>query len=159
MARHGGLAYWAPVPLRVTLGMVFLAHGSQKLFGLFGGPGLGKVSEIVASLGFQPAWLWAVMLAMSEWLGGLALLLGLFTRWAVLPLLVVMGVAYAKVHAPHGFFLPQGFEYVWVISGGLLALLVAGSGALSCDARRLTRPVSRPTIQAGNPCCVPPEKS
>lgn len=137
MTEHGGKAKWAPVPLRVTIGVMFMAHGAQKLFGLFGGPGLSGVTEMVAGMGFQPAGLWAFLLAASEFFGGLALFIGCFTRLAVFPLLVVMGVALVKVHLPQGFFLQNGgFEYVWVITGGLLALLMTGGGTLSCDERR-----------------------
>lgn len=135
-----GLAKWGPVPLRLAIGLMFMAHGSQKLFGLFGGPGLGGVQQMVASLGFQPVWLWALLVAGSEFFGGLAVFLGCLTRLAVLPLLATMGVAFAKVHLPHGFFLQNGgFEYVFVITGGLVTLLVTGAGTLSVDAWRCCR--------------------
>lgn len=125
---------WASLSLRMTLGIMFLAHGSQKVFGAFGGGGPASAVEAARMIGFEPAFVFGFLLAMSEFGGGLFLLIGLLTRWATLPLMFVMSVAISTVHGPKGFFLENGgFEYTWVILGGLMALLFLGSGSLSLD--------------------------
>ncbi len=131
---------WPLVIVRVFLGVVFAAHGAQKLFGMFGGPGLkGTIAYFQNSLGVPPAL--TVLAALTECLGGLAVFVGIFTRLAALGLIVVMLVAIAKVHWRNGFFLNMslqpgkghGFEFNWVLIGMALALLVGGGGAKSID--------------------------
>ena len=88
---------WPLLIVRVFLGVVFVAHGAQKVFGLFGGPGLkGTIGYFRSALGVPPAL--AVLAALTECFGGLAVFVGLLTRVAALGLLVVMLVAVAKVH-------------------------------------------------------------
>lgn len=130
------LQAYAPLLLRWTIGPMFLAHGSQKLFGLFGGHGLMGTGQFFAQMGFQPGVFWAGLVGSSEFFGGLCLVLGLLTRWATLPLMVTMLVAIFKVHWSHGFFSQNGgFEYPFVILGGLLSLLLLGGGKASLDSR------------------------
>ncbi len=125
---------WMALPLRVTLGVMFLAHGCQKTFGWFGGGGLDQAIATAGHVGFAPAVVGGWALALSELIGGLFLTLGFLTRCATIPLIVIMGVAVASVHGPNGFFMQQGgFEYNWVILGGLLALLIGGGGVYSLD--------------------------
>lgn len=127
---------YASLPLRLAIGLMFMAHGSQKLFGLFGGHGLVGTGEFFAKMGFQPGVFWAGVVGSSEFFGGLCLVLGFLTRWATLPLMVTMLVAIFKVHLPHGFFAQQGgFEYPFVILGGLVALFLLGAGRASLDSR------------------------
>ncbi len=124
--------FWlSPVPLRLAVGAVFIMHGSQKLFGSFGGPGMAGVTGMVEHLGFAPAWLWAWLLAVTEFIGGLLLVLGLFTRYAALALTVDMGIAIYKVHLAHGFFAPQGVEFPLTLLAGLISLLFSGPGGLT----------------------------
>lgn len=131
---------YATLPVRLALAALFIAHGGQKMFGWFGGPGLAATIQ-----GFQqfmgiPAFL-AVVVAATEFFGGVAILIGLLTRLAALGLSIVMLVAVFKVHLAHGFFLNwegkpnvgHGIEMNVVVLGLTLALLIAGGGALSLD--------------------------
>ncbi len=125
---------WATIPLRIALGVIFLAHGSQKLFGWFGGHGLaGTAAFFAAKLGLAPGWLWAVLAGGGEFLGGLLVILGLFTRFGALCITVVMLVAIFKVHWGI-FFMPAGMEYPAALLAAALALLLAGGGKFSLDA-------------------------
>ena len=85
----GKCAPWADLPLRLTLGVMFAAHGSQKLFGWVAGHGLQGTGQFFAQAGFQPGLFWAGLVGCSEFFGGLCLLLGLLTRWATIPLAMV----------------------------------------------------------------------
>jgi putative oxidoreductase len=124
----------ALLALRVTLGVVFLAHGAQKGFGAFGGPGFAGATGFVGSLGFRPARLWAALAVAGELAAGLLLLLGFLTPLAALLVLATMAVAIAKVHGPKGFFNQKGgYEYNLVLSIAALAVALAGPGKLSLD--------------------------
>ena len=129
------LQAYAPLPLRLFTGIMFAAHGSQKLFGLFGGHGLVGTGQFFAQAGFQPGIFWAGVVGSSEFFGGLCLAFGFLTRWATMPLIVTMLVAIFKVHLPNGFFAPKGFEYPFVILGGLISLFLLGGGKASIDSR------------------------
>ena len=120
---------WGVTILRVVVGIVFLAHGGQKLFIW----GVASVAAIFAQVGIPAPMLTAVVVAMVEFLGGLALMLGLFTRWAAIPLAITMAGAIVTVHAKGGFFLPDGFEFVLTLLAANVALAFLGSGALSVD--------------------------
>ncbi|MBI4355472.1 MAG: DoxX family protein [Candidatus Omnitrophica bacterium] len=129
--------------LRVALGVVFVAHGGQKLFGLFGGAGLQAVGQAFDQIGFTPGAFWAALAGGTEFFGGLGLIAGLLTRLSALGIISVMVVAVLKLHLANGFFLNwmltpgqgHGYEYNLVIIGGCLALLTVGPGKLSVDDR------------------------
>lgn len=128
---------WEGLPLRLAIGIMFAAHGAGKLFGTFDGPGISGFAEGLTKMGFAPGLFWAALVGGSEFFGGVALILGAWTRWAVWPLVATMLVAIFKVHGPSGFFLKNGgFEYCFVILGGLLTLFAIGSGPVSIDAWR-----------------------
>lgn len=110
-----------------------MAHGSQKLFGAFGGGGIPGVAQGFAALGLNPPFFWAWIAALTEFLGGLGLLSGLLTRLAGCFIIVLMLVAIAKVHAPRGFFLPGGFEFNYALIAIALALVISGAGPISLD--------------------------
>ncbi len=130
----GVLRNWGTLPLRIATGLIFLAHGSQKLFGAFGGHGLKGTAGFLSQLGLEPAIFWAVVVAATEFFGGLFVLLGLLTRWASSSLSVVMVVALITVHAKNGFFLANhGYEYNLAILGMTLSLLFTGAGRASLD--------------------------
>lgn len=127
--------------LRLAIGMIFLAHGSQKLFGLFGGGGLAATAQGFAAMGFQPGFFWATVVACTEFFGGLGVLLGFATRLAALLIGIVMVVAMVKIHLPNGFFLNfmltpgvgHGIEYNVALLGGCLALFFGGPGKYSLE--------------------------
>ena len=129
---------WMTLPLRLSLGLVFMAHGGQKLFGWLGGKGLLGTAAYFAKIGLSPGLLWAALAGGGEFFGGLLVLLGLFTRLGALLIMAVMLVAMAKVHWG-AFFLPAGIEYTLTLLCSAVALLIAGGGKFSLDAR-LERP-------------------
>jgi putative oxidoreductase len=120
---------WGIGILRVVVGIVFLMHGGQKLFVW----GFGAVAAFMAKVGIPVPMLAAVVVTLVEFLGGLALVLGLFTRWAAIPLAINMGVAILAVHLPAGFFLPNGYEFALTLLGANAALILLGSGEASLD--------------------------
>ena len=131
--------------VRVVLGVIFFAHGAQKVFGWFGGPGLrGVIGYFKQSLGI-PAPL-TVLAAFVEFLGGLAMVFGILVRPSAVGLILVMLVAIAKMHWPNGFFINwglqpgkgHGYEMNLALIAMALAVLVGGAGILSID--RLINP-------------------
>jgi len=118
--------------LRVALGFMFAAHGLQKAFGLFGGPGIVGFSNMLSGVGFKPAILWAYIAAYTELIGGLFLVAGFLTRGSAALLLILIVVAAWKVHLSKGFFGSQGgFEYPFIIAAVCLALILLGPGKIS----------------------------
>jgi len=125
---------WITMPLRLALGAVFIAHGAQKVFGVWGGSGLAALADSQAPLGLRPAWLWLGAAAISELLGGALILLGLVTRVGALMIAAVMLVAMFGVHWSGGFFLQnRGIEFTVALLGMALALLISGGGRASFD--------------------------
>jgi putative oxidoreductase len=121
--------------LRLVLGLTMAAHGSQKLFGWFGGYGLTGTGGFMESLGFRPGRVHAAMAGTAEFIGGLLIALGLLTPIGSALLISVMVVAIATVHVPKGFFVTDGgYEYPLLISTVAAALAFAGPGAYSLDA-------------------------
>jgi putative oxidoreductase len=129
---------YGPAALRLCVGTVFLAHGAQKLFGVWGGPGIDGTTALLASWGLNPAHPLAILAGVAELGGGALLILGALTRWVALVLLIEVGVAVWKVNYHNGLFLTvvgggPGIEYRLVLAGALLCLALAGPGALSID--------------------------
>lgn len=123
---------WYTVPVRLALGSIFAAHGAQKVFGVWDGPGLSAMMQFPAPFGLRPAWLWMAVAAFSELIGGLLVLLGLLTRLGAFLIAVVMLVAMFGVHWG-AFFLPKGIEYTLALLGMSIALVIAGAGQASID--------------------------
>ncbi len=120
--------------LRVIVGIAFIAHGSQKLFGAFGGYGLEGTAQYMESLGLTPGYLMALLSGGAEFFGGLGLLVGLLARPAAALVTVLLLVAIFTVHIGNGFFMANnGFEYALALLGGALAVLIEGAGKLSLD--------------------------
>jgi len=123
---------WGILVLRLGLGIMFMAHGLQKSFGLFGGPGIKDFSGMLSGLGFTPAIFWAYIAAYTELLGGLLLIIGLQVRPAATLLLILIVTAAIKVHIGKGFFLSNGgFEYTFIIAAICLSLILLGPGKFS----------------------------
>src|SRR5258706_10489493 len=120
--------------LRLAVGLTLAAHGAQKLFGWFGGPGLNGVGDMFGMLGFQPGRRHALMAGLVELGGGLLLALGLLTPVAAAMVFSVMLVAAVSVHIKQGFFVTSGgYEYTMVLGVVGLAVAFTGPGALSVD--------------------------
>ena len=115
--------------LRVVVGVVFLAHGSQKLF-VFG---FGGVTHAFAGMGVPAPALTGPLTALVEFFGGLALITGLLTRIAGLGITLTMLGAISFVHLSQGFFAPKGIELPLTLLGGAITLAIAGAGRFSLD--------------------------
>lgn len=115
--------------IRIIVGVVFLLHGGQKLF-VFG---VHNVAGMMGHMGIPIPIVAAAVVTWVEFLGGAALILGLFTRIAALLLAFDMLVAVLKVHLSHGFFAPMGFEFPLTLLIANLALAIGGSGSLAID--------------------------
>ncbi len=125
---------FASLALRLSAGVIFVAHGAQKLFGSFGGPGLEGTGQWMASIGLEPGYLMALGAGSAEFFGGIALLIGLLTRPAAFMLAMTMLVAIVTVHLPNGLFLSNnGYEFGLALLGITVALIVNGGGKLSLD--------------------------
>ncbi len=128
-------AIWAPVALRVPIGLILAAHGAQKLFGWFGGNGLEGTGQWMASIGLNPGYLMAMLAGGAEFFGGLALLVGLLVRPASAVLAFMMVVAIFSAHIGNGLFLSNdGYEYGLALLAVTVALMLSGAGRASVDA-------------------------
>ncbi|MCH4873397.1 MULTISPECIES: DoxX family protein [Pseudomonas] len=120
--------------LRIFVGIIFAAHGSQKLFGWFGGGGLAGTAQWMESIGLAPGTLMALLSGGTEFFGGLALIIGLLARPAALGLSFTLLVAIFSVHIHNGLFMANnGYEFALALLGGTLAVLIEGAGKLSFD--------------------------
>ena len=135
-AGTSSLSSFGPAILRLAVGAIFIAHGAQKLFGLWGGGGLDGTAAGFAKLGLEPSYPLAVAAGLVEFGGGLLLVAGALTFFAAVALTFQMLVAIWKVHGAHGFFLPAGFEYNIALIAALASLMLTGAGAFSYDRYR-----------------------
>ncbi len=135
-AGTSSLSSFGPAVLRVAVGAIFIAHGAQKLFGVWGGGGLDATAGGFAKLGLEPSYPLAVVAGLVEFGGGLLLVAGALTLFAALALTFQMLVAIWKVHGAHGFFLPAGYEYNVALIAALVSLVLTGPGAFSFDRHR-----------------------
>ena len=120
--------------VRLVVGITLAAHGSQKLFGWFGGGGIAGTAPFFEQLGFRPSRLHAALAGITETAGGLLLAAGLFTPLAAAALIGTMVVAVGSVHWGKGFFLSTGgLEYNLVLGASALGIAFTGPGALSLD--------------------------
>ncbi|SDT36658.1 DoxX family protein [Pseudomonas granadensis] len=120
--------------LRIVVGVIFAAHGSQKLFGLFGGYGLAGTAQWMESIGLTPGYLMATLAGGTEFFAGLALIIGLLTRPAALGLAFLSLVAIFSVHIGNGLFMANnGYEFALALLAGSIAVLIEGAGRLSAD--------------------------
>ena len=119
--------------LRVVVGALLAAHGSQKLFGWFGGRGPAGTSRMLESLGFRPAHPWAVVAGLAEFLGGILFLLGWLSPLGSLGIASSMFIAITKVHWPKVWVTEHGLEYPLVLLTVATAVGIAGPGGFSLD--------------------------
>ena len=127
-------AGWQTLALRLPLGVIFIAHGGQKLFGWFGGYGLEGTGQWMASIGLTPGVLMALLAGSAEFFGGLALILGVVLRPAAAVLAVTMLVAIITVHLENGLFMANnGYEFGLALLAGTVALVISGAGRASVD--------------------------
>lgn len=127
-------AGWDALILRVPVGIIFAAHGAQKLFGWFGGYGLQGTGAWMDSIGLSPGVLMAFLAGAAEFFGGLALILGLLTRPAAAALAFAMLIAIFSVHFENGLFMSNnGYEFGLALLAASVSLLFSGAGKISLD--------------------------
>jgi len=139
---------WTGLILRLTLGLVMLPHGAQKVLGLFGGFGFsGTMGYFTQTLGLP--WIIAFLVIIGEFFGSLGLLVGLLTRFSAASIGVIMLGAITMVHLQNGFFMNwfgrqpgEGYEYHLLVIGIVIVLTIVGAGRWSVDqqvAQRLAK--------------------
>lgn len=121
-------ARFAPVFLRIIVGVVGVVHGWPKM------KTLGTFIDKVAKMGIPAAPVFGTAAALAEFLGGIALILGLFTRYAAFSFACVMAVAVFKVHWKNGFLSSaSGYEFPLVLLVAAVSLVLSGAGPISLD--------------------------
>ena len=136
--------HFGPTVLRLVVGATFVAHGAQKLFGVWGGAGLAGTAASFDSIGLSPGYPLAVAVGLTETLGGVLLMAGAFTLFVAAALIVTMIGAIWNVHGANGFFINwanapnkgHGVEYNLVLIAALVCLMFTGPGAFSLEHRR-----------------------
>ena len=135
---------YGPTVLRLMVGITFVAHGAQHLFGVWGGPGLTGTAASFDSSGLSPGFPLAVAVGVTEFGGGFLLMAGALTPYISVALITVMIGAMWKVHLANGYFINwamtpgvgHGVEYNLMLIAALLCLTLTGPGAFSIDHRR-----------------------
>lgn len=127
-------AGFSTLVLRLPIAIIFIAHGAQKLFGLFGGYGLEATGQWMASIGLEPGYYMALLAGSAELVGGIALLIGLLVRPAAFVLSITMLVAIFSVHFANGLFMANsGYEFALALFAVSVSLIFSGAGKLSLD--------------------------
>ena len=124
--------YAEPI-LRIALGAILIPHGCQKLFGLFGGMGFTANAALFDKLGYTPGVFWGTLVGCTEIIGGILLILGLFTRFAAAAVLIFMLTAMKFTSAKSFFWANGGMEYSLLIGICALFFLIRGGGNCSLD--------------------------
>jgi putative oxidoreductase len=120
--------------LRIVVGLLFVGHGAQKLFGIWGGHGLQGTAGFFEAIGLKPGRFHATAAGLMEFVGGALLALGLFTPFAAAALIAVMTAAVISVHFAKGLWSTEGgYEYNLVLASAAFALSAIGAGAWSLD--------------------------
>ena len=127
-------AGFAALALRIPVGIIFIAHGAQKLFGSFGGYGLEGTGQWMESIGLAPGFLMALLAGSAEFFGGIFLLLGLLTRPTAVVLAGTMVVAIFSVHFENGLFMSNnGYEFALALLAASISVAFSGSGKIAID--------------------------
>jgi putative oxidoreductase len=130
----------------MIVGLVFVLHGAQKIFVYH----YAGVVGVFHQLGIPAPGLSAALAIMAEFVGGLLLLSGLYTRLAAIPVAFTMLVAITQVHLHAGFFAPAGFEYPLTLLAANIALVIGGSGAFALDNLRTRKQLADYNLTAAN---------
>ena len=136
--------------LRITIGLIFAAHGAQKAFGWWNGPGYAGWTGSIGKMGFRPVAFWAFISVAAELGAGLLLALGLLIPLAAAGLVAQGIVIIGRVHWVNGFWSGNGgYEYPLALLGGSVAIALTGPGGWSLDARLPVGLLYEPIIRWG----------
>jgi putative oxidoreductase len=130
---YSAVSDYAEPILRIGLGGILIPHGCQKLFGMFGGAGLTANAALFERLGYSPGMFWGTLVGLTEFVGGILLVLGLFTRFAAAAVFIFMIVAVKFTSAKGFFWSAGGFEFPLLIGICALFFLIRGGGHCSLD--------------------------
>lgn len=145
MATDAGIA-----ALRITVGLIFAAHGAQKALGWWKGPGYAGWTGVVAKMGFRPVVFWAFVSVAAELGAGLLLAFGLLTPLAAAGLVGQGIVIIIRVHWASGFWNSnRGYEFPLALLGGSVSIALTGPGAWSLDARLPVEFLYEPIVRWG----------
>jgi putative oxidoreductase len=121
--------------IRVVIGVIFMGHGAQKLFGWFGGYGIKGTGGWFESIGIKPGAAMALLAGLTELIGGILFTLGLLTPLAGIMIAGTMVMAIAKVHAPNGLWSTEnGYEYNLTVIAAVIGVALIGPGKYALDA-------------------------
>ncbi|WP_122032140.1 DoxX family protein [Aliivibrio sp. EL58] len=127
-------AGFSTLALRIPVGIIFMAHGAQKLFAWFGGYGLSGTGQFFESIGLAPGVAMAFLAGSAEFFGGLFIILGLLTRPSALVLAFTMLIAIVSVHLPNGLFMSNGgYEFGLALLAASVSLMLSGGGKVAVD--------------------------
>ncbi len=133
--------------LRLVVGLIVAAHGAQKLFGWWGGPGMAGWTGAMTRMRMRPPAAWAWMSALAELGGGILFAVGFLSPLGSMAIAGSMLVAIALVHLPKGFWVAKGgFEFNLSLLAAVVAIALTGPGALSLDALFGIRPPEPVTV-------------
>jgi putative oxidoreductase len=121
--------------IRLVIGLLFIGHGAQKLFGWFGGYGLKGTGGWFDSIGMKPGVTMALIAGLTELLGGILFALGFLTPLAGIMIAGTMVIAIFKVHAPNGLWATaNGYEYNLTLLAVAIGIALIGPGQYALDA-------------------------
>jgi putative oxidoreductase len=131
---YDATAEYATPLLRIALGGILIPHGMQKLFGAFGGMGLTANAQLFERLGYSPGMFWGTLVGLTELVGGILLVLGLFTRAAAFAVVIFMLNAVYFTSKTGGFFWTnRGSEFSILLLAAALFFLIRGGDGWSLD--------------------------
>ena len=121
--------------IRLVIGITFMGHGAQKLFGWFGGHGIKETGGFFESIGIKPGVTMALLAGLAELLGGAMFALGLLTPFASLLIVLTMVIAIVKVHGQNGYWVTEnGYEYNFMLIVVAIGIALIGPGQYAIDA-------------------------